>query len=139
VAARSKDAVACDKALQQCEKLLAELVQNPPTGPKVVDKDFKVFGSTKAWMLLMDGAYADAKTAKKAQELEYLAYVIADELNVAAHLRTEPRWRQTATDNREAALVVAKKAQANDLEGARAALKEVYNRCEACHQGYKKP
>jgi hypothetical protein len=137
--ARDKDKAACDKAAAACDRLLAELGKNPPTGDKVVAKDFKSFGSTRQWMVLMDGTYGDAKAARNTRDLANWAYTLAEQANLAVHLRADQRWRDAAREMREAALATAKKAQDNDLAVARGELKKVYQSCEACHQGYRKP
>ena len=137
-ATKKKDAAACEKSVQECAALLDGMAKQPATGPKVTVKNFATFGSTKTWMLLMDGAYVDAKSAKKPEELLDLAYALAETLNVTSHLRNDARWRTMALDNRKVALSAASKAAANDLDGARRDLKAVYAGCEACHQGYKK-
>jgi hypothetical protein len=137
-AARAKDPAGCEKQAQECARILAELADRPPTSPKVVDKKFIAFGPTKTWMLLMDGAYVDAKTAKTARDMEQLAFVLAEEANVILHQRPDANWKQTALETREEALTVAALARGNDLERARIKLKDVYNRCEACHQGFKR-
>ena len=137
-AARKKDAAGCAKSAGECAGLLDELAKHPPAGPKVTVKNFATFGSTKTWMLLMDGTYVDAKAAKAPAELAELAYTLAETLNVSSHLRNDAKWRTMALDARRAALDVAAKAAADDLAGARGGLKAVYAACEACHQGYKK-
>ncbi len=42
-------------------------------------------------MLLLDGGYADAKSADKAKDFEALALTLAEEANVVAFLKNEPR------------------------------------------------
>lgn len=137
VAARKKDGAACAKSAQEFATLLDELTKHPPAGPKVVVKNFATFGSTKTWMLLMDGAYVDAKSARTPVEMEDLAYALAETLNVSSHLRNDAKWRTMALETRRAALDAAARAGAGDLDGARRGLKAVYAGCEACHQGYK--
>ncbi|HEY7314021.1 MAG TPA: hypothetical protein VH643_32020 [Gemmataceae bacterium] len=131
-AARSKDAAVCTKQMEQCARLLDDLAKRSP-GARDTVKDFKPRGGTATWMLLMDAAYSDAKTARTARDLERLAESIAEESNALRHLRGDARWRQTSRDVQTAALEVADKARADDLAGAKTALKAVYRRCEACH------
>jgi hypothetical protein len=138
-AAGRKDAAACATALQDCDRLLADLAKGPPPGEKGKDANFQPFGSNKAWMSLLDWAYADAKSAKTAREVEGLAYLLAEETNAVGHLRPAPQWRQAAHGARDAALLAAKKARADDLPGARAALKKAYESCTACHEGFRRP
>jgi hypothetical protein len=137
-AARAKDAGRCAKAVEDCQRALSELAKDPPAGARSVERDFRPFGSNKVWMQLMDGAYTDAKTAPSAQDLENLVYQVAEEANAVGHLRAEPRWRQMSVEVRETALAVAKRVQSAGLDVARRELKSVYQRCEACHQGYKR-
>ncbi len=136
--AKAKDAGDCEKQSQFCEKLLQDLEQNPPLGSKVVEKRMKPFGATKTWMSLMDGAYTDAKTAKTAKEMEHMASAIAEEVNVVAHLRDDARWQRAAGEVREIALRVAAEAKGDDLAQARADLKTIYNRCQACHEAFRR-
>jgi cytochrome c556 len=131
-AARGKDADACGKQMEECTRLLDDLAKRSPGAPALV-KDFKPHGGTTTWMLLMDAAYSDAKTARSAGELERLAGAIAEESNALRYVRAEARWRQTSREVQTAALNVAQRAKAGDLAGAKTALKLVYRRCEACH------
>lgn len=136
-AARAKDQAGCTKSAQNYAALLGELANTQPNGSKAEEPNFKPLGSTKTWMLLMDGSYGDAKFAETAQELETLAYALAEGANVTIHLRADARWRQAALETRAAALATVQKAQSKDLDAARASLKTVYHRCEACHNGYR--
>ncbi|MBI3466567.1 MAG: hypothetical protein HY000_26435 [Planctomycetes bacterium] len=136
--AKRKDAAGCAAAVQQCSTLIDELRQNLPVEEKAVAKVFKPPGSTKALMKLMDGTYADAKSSKRADELAQLAYTLAEVANIAQHLRREAAWHQAAVETREAALQVAKQVDGNNLDAARAGLKNVRQRCEACHQTFKR-
>lgn len=131
-AARGKDGAACTKQAAECSRLLDELSRRPP-GPRGAIENFKPRGGTTTWMLLLDAAYSDAKTARSASELERLALALAEESNALIHLRGEARWRQTSRDVRTAALNVAETAKGGDLVAAKAALKVVYRRCEVCH------
>jgi len=134
-AAGQKNAAECEKASEECQRLLAELAKNPPTGAKAVEKSFKA-PPTKTLMLLMDAAYGDAKFAMTPMQLELLAYAIAEEVNATAHLKNDGAWLKHSLAVREAALQVAR--ESGNLELAKKSLKEVYNRCEACHQRYQK-
>jgi hypothetical protein len=135
-AAGQKSAAECQKGMESCKRLLAELAKYPLNGAKAVEKSFKPPAATKTWMLLMDAAYSDAKTAKSPKELEHLAYAIAEEVNASAFLRNDANWRKQALAVREAALKVVK--ESDDLAVAKKSLKEIYNRCEACHQNSKR-
>src|SRR5262249_17607163 len=136
--AQAKDEAGCQKAMRECAALLAELAKTPPQGKKGMEKNFKSTSSTKAWMLLVDGTYADAKSAKNARQLHDYAYTIAECSHAMAYLRADARWREESRAVRDAALEAAHKAEAGELEPARVALKSVYQTCEACHQRYKK-
>lgn len=135
-AAGQKNATECQKGIESCKAILAAMAKNAPAGAKVVDKNFKPPAATKTWMHLMDAAYSDAKTAKSPQELEHLAFALAEEANVSAFLQNNATWRKQALAVRETALQVAK--ESGDLAVAKKTLKEVYNRCEACHQNSKR-
>lgn len=137
-AARAKDAAGCDRAARLVTEVLNDLAKAPPEGAPAAAPDFQPPGNTRVWMMLMDGGYADAKAAESVKELKQLALAVAEEANVAEHLRPEAKWRQFARETRDAALGVARRAQDNDLAAARGELKKVYQRCEACHQGYKR-
>lgn len=137
-ATRKKDAAECKASLKECEQRLAEMTPTAPMGEKPVHSSIKPFGSTKTWMLLMEGAYVDGKSVKNVKDLEAFAFAIAEESNFVSQLRADPRWRKSAIDVRDAALAVVHEAQGNKLDVARQALKNVYQRCEACHQGFKR-
>jgi hypothetical protein len=135
--ARGKDAAACARHLAECRRFLGELAGEPP-GPPLKALDYTPRGGTKVWMLLLDGAYTDAKSARDAAEMERLAQALAEEMNAAQYLRPDGRWRRSSREVRAAALAVADRARSNDVAAARAALKVVYQRCEDCHQRGKK-
>lgn len=137
-AAKKKDHAGCEQALQAGLALLEQLAKHPPTGPKVTADRFASFGSTKTWMLLMDGAFVDAKSAKKPAEMADLAYTLAELLAVNSHLRNETSWQTMSSEARQAALAAAGHAAASKLDEARADLKNLYLKCESPHQGYKK-
>src|SRR5262245_36964976 len=121
-AAKAGDAAGCADAVRACDRLLDELAGTSP-GSRPAAKNFKPPVPTRTWMLLMDSAYSDAKTANDGKELASLAYAIAEEANAVRHLRTEERWRKIAAEVSGTAMDVAKKAENNDLQTARAALK----------------
>jgi hypothetical protein len=119
-AIRAKDKGACDTHFETFRKGLAEAVRVDSTGDVVTDKSFRPGGALKTWMSLMDGAHADARTAKTAAQTRDLAYAIAEEANAVAQLRGDARWRQLSADVRDAALAAAGKADGDDLAPARA-------------------
>jgi hypothetical protein len=132
-AARNKDAMACVKQLQECNRLLDELARTPP-GDRVADKKFKLHGSNKTWMLLMDDAVNEGLSTKKPADMEQQAGALAEEANAVQFLRTDAGWRQSFQDIRAAALDAADKAKAKDLDAAKITLKTAYQRCQACHE-----
>lgn len=136
-AARNKDTAACTRIVRECDVLLDDLARLSPGGPKV-EKEFKLRGGLTTWMLLLDAAYSDAKTSRDCRELEQLALAVAEESNAARHLRADARWRRMFADVRQSALDVAGRAKAGDLVAAKAALKNVYRRCDACHDQSRK-
>ena len=136
--AKNKDATGCDGVVLECGTLLEDLRRKLPSDEKAVEKGFKPPGSTKSLMKLMDGTYADAKFSKTAAELAQLAYTLAEGANLAQHLRRDAAWRQAAVETRDAALQVAKQAEGVDQEAARGELKNLRQRCEACHQTFKR-
>lgn len=133
-AARRQDAAACAKAARACADLLIVLAKAPPGEARPVVKDFRPPGATKTWMLLMEGAYADGKTARSPEQLARYAHEIAEEANAVSFLRSDPRWRKMAQEVSVSALRAAEMAHGKDVEKARTALKAVYARCEACHE-----
>lgn len=135
--AKGKDVNGCEKASQQCARLLAELGENPPSGDRTVTNDFKPPDSTKTLMKLMDGTYADAKRAKSVGDLSNRLFTIAEIANVTRVLRSEPNWQERAITVREAALKAAETKPNADLQAARRELKNVYQQCQACHKAYK--
>jgi hypothetical protein len=136
--AKGKDAAGTKKALQECEALLREMAQNPPQGSRGPDASFKPVGNQAQWMRLLDGTYVDAKSTDDLKELENLAYALAEEANAVQFLRADAKWRQQAADVRKAALETAATAQKGSLAPARAALKGVYQHCQACHDSTRK-
>jgi hypothetical protein len=136
-AARDKDPAACARLVRDAERLLDELDKGP-TGARTIEKDFKPDGTTKTWMLLLEGSYSDAKATKDAHQLAQIAYAVAEEANAAQFLRSDARWRQSFRDVRAAALDVADKAKGKELAAASSALKIVRQRCDVCHQAYKR-
>jgi hypothetical protein len=133
-AVERKSAADCDKAIAECTRLLGDMARHPPAGKPAAVKNFKPHGDSKTWMLLMDGAYVDAKRAESAKELEQSALALAEEAHVVAFLRDDAKWRLSAQEVRDAALRTARLAKEEDLATARKALKQVYQRCEACHE-----
>lgn len=131
-AAARKDARAAAKAADSCAALLAELAKEKPGRPQTGAP--ALTGSTKSWMLLMEGAYVDSKSAAAPRDVERFARELAEEIRAVSRLRSDPRWRKMAHDVRTAALRAADVGRTQDLASARKAMKLVYHRCEACHQ-----
>jgi hypothetical protein len=99
--------------------------------------DFKPAGGVRAWMILLDAGYADAKIADQADDFEALALTLAEECNVVGQLRKDARWRELSVAARDAALVAAKESH-HDLPKARQTLRTMYARCESCHKAYQR-
>jgi hypothetical protein len=100
-------------------------------------KKFKAPGTSNAWMRLLDAGYTDAKISRNPDDFEALALTLAEEANVLAFVRIEPRWRELSFGVRDAALSAAKECR-QDLDKARKTLRTVYPRCETCHQAYRR-
>ena len=131
---KQKNAAQCKTLADDCGRQLEEMAKALPAG-KGAGRPPKV-GTTKAWMLLMDGAYVDAKSARSTKELEELAYLLAEEGNALAHFKAG--WDKMSAEVRDAALGVVKETKANGLDAGKKALKAVYQRCEECHLRNKK-
>lgn len=134
-AAKRKAAADCAKAAERCGTLLDELAKSPP---KPASGDIKPLGSVKTWMLLMEGGYVDAKSAKTPAEVELIVQGIAAEANAAAYLRPDATWRKDAFAVRDTATQIAAQTEKSDLATLRKSLKEIYHRCEACHDRSRK-
>jgi hypothetical protein len=136
-AVKRKSKPDCDKLLAECDRLLEDMAKGPPAGAPAA-RDFKTFGANKTWMLLMEGTYIDAKRADTKEELAQFAKAIAEESNALSLQHGEGQWRKQSIEVRDAALRAAKVAADSDLAAAKKSLKEIYQRCEACHQREKK-
>jgi hypothetical protein len=135
-AARAKDMARTRSKLAVAGSTLPLLIQALPK-EKPSWTNFKPSGSTGAWMILLDAGYADAKAADKAEDFEALAFTLAEEANVVAFLKKEPRWSQMAFRVRDTALAAAKESR-QDLTKARKTLRAIYPRCETCHRAYQR-
>ncbi len=134
-AANAKDMAQTKAKLTAANACLAEMIGALPRENHSWN-EFKPTGSNGAWMGLLDSAYADAKYANDSEDFEALTLTLAEEANIVAQLRKEPRWRQMAFDVRDAALVAAK--QSRDLPKAKQSLHALYARCETCHDAYRR-
>ncbi len=135
--AAAKDIEAAQQSLKECVRLVGQLPK-APGGRNSATADPIRPAPTKAVMKLMDGAYSDAKATRSLKEFEHLAYTVAETANFASHLRSDARWRSAAGEVRDAVAAVARSAADKGLQAARAELKNVYQRCEACHRAYKR-
>ena len=135
-AARSKNMAQTRAGLTAANASLSKLL-NLKSDAMVSWADFKPSGNVRAWMVLLDGGYADAKIATEADDFYALALTLAEEANVVAELRKEPRWREMAHAARDAAVASAKQSR-QDLPGARKTLRTMFARCESCHQAYQR-
>jgi hypothetical protein len=136
--ASNKDAEACIELSKDLLATLGSLEQELPKADGIAVDDFRPPSSIRNLMKLLDGSYADAKVAKSLDELTALAYTIAEGTNVAQFLRNDPGWRDRAGEVREAAVKVAILKPDTDLKVARQELKNVYERCQACHKAFKR-
>jgi hypothetical protein len=137
-AAKRKSAVDCDKAALRCGGLLEDLAKNQPKWADKPPSDFKPLGAVKTWMVLMDGGYVDAKSAKTPHDLALVLHGIAAEANATAYLHVDATWRKDSFAVRDTALQIAGQTDKGDLPALRKSLKEIYNRCEACHDRSRK-
>lgn len=137
-AARAKNADESNRQIQEYDRLLGELAKAPQGKDKAAGKPFKPAGSMKTWMLLIDGAYSDAKTAKSAEELELLAGAVAEEANAIQFLRADARWRKAAVEVRDLALETTARAKANELNQARVVLGKIQGQCRSCHDTHRR-
>jgi hypothetical protein len=135
-ATRKKDAALSARLAKECGELLDSLTKLTPGDPE--KKDYRPQGSLRTWMLLLDAAHSDAKTAKTAQQLELLAGALAEEANAYQRARSDERWQKWFSDVRSNSLSAVEKARAKDLAGAKASLKAAYQHCEACHDSRKR-
>jgi hypothetical protein len=134
---RAKNAEASKQALKECEEAVAALAKAPPA-EKAAHKNFKPFGGTNTWMMLMDCSIIDAEEAKTADDFQQLSLAVAELANVTQFIRNEAKWRQYAADTRSTAQKAAELANKNGLDAGRAELKKIKQTCNACHQGYKR-
>lgn len=137
-ATRKKDGAACARLLNDLDTQLTAMKKTPPTGVKMVSTSFKPAGSLRIWMLLLEGAYVDAKTEKQPAVLRDHAYAIAEEMSAVEHLRPDAGWRRLSNEVRSQALKTVAVADKGDLDAARRELKAIYVRCEACHHQNKR-
>jgi hypothetical protein len=135
---KEKDQSGCLKAVTKCGSGSTALAALPEEADKASIKNYKPQGSTRTWMLLMDAAYVDGKSTKDPRTFEQQALALAEEVNASSFLRTDARWRQLSREVRDLALDAARKARESDLATARLTLKRANDRCEACHQGYRR-
>jgi hypothetical protein len=124
------------KKLEEAVRIVEAIARTDPGKPSAAG--YRPTGGVKTWMVLLDAAYSDAKTAKTPAEAELLAQALAEESNAVALLRGDARWAQTSREVRDLALQAAAKARSDGLEAARSELKKINARCEFCHQGFKR-
>ncbi len=101
-------------------------------------KDYRPRGSTKTWMLLMDGAYSDGKFAEDGKDMARYVREVAEEANALRFLRGGEDWNKLATGVRDVALEVATKIESKSSKEAKPVLKKIYQRCKACHDHYRR-
>jgi hypothetical protein len=137
-AARKKSAEDCATSLKECTTLLDDLAKNPPAGERLSDAKFRPSGSLKTWMKLLSVARVDARTASSTKETEQFALLLAEEANAVAYLRQDEQWKQDFAAIKQVAGKAAQQASADDLPAARQTLREIQQRCEACHERGRK-
>jgi hypothetical protein len=135
-AARAKNMERTRSELATAHGAIPSLIETLP-GSKPEWSKFKAPGTSSAWMRLLDAGYADAKVSRKVDDFEALVLTLAEEANVLAYVKSDPRWREMSFGVRDAALASAKECR-QDLEKARKTLRQVYPRCESCHQAYRR-
>jgi hypothetical protein len=135
--ARENDAAGSEKSLQACAARLDELADSQPKAGKPAGAT-RPAATFRTIMKLMDGSYADAKGTKSATERAHFLYTIAECANLTRHMRPDADWLQRSDELRDAAMRLAEAKPSDDLQEVRRELKNVYQRCEACHQAYKK-
>jgi len=136
-AAQRKSMADCDKLVAEIGRLLDDLEKNAPSEPKG-SKDFKPQGSVKTWMVLLDTAHVEAKSAKSAKDFQLLTQAVAAEANALAFLQRDRSWQTESLAVRDLALQAASQVKDNDLAAAQKALKLMRQRCETCHDRTRK-
>jgi hypothetical protein len=136
-ASRAKNLAAATSALASVRRELAAFRKAPFQDHQAASPSFKPPGSTRGWMLLLDGGYADAKASRDPNEFEAQALTLAEEANVVAYLRTDARWRKMAFDARDRFLAAAQESK-KDLDQARKTLRTAYPNCQSCHDANRR-
>ncbi len=134
-AARSEDAAATKSSLAALSKAIDDCAALPAGAvPANIGKNSAGF---KALMHVVDGTYADAKTALavgEAAEAKSHALVLAELGQWLAAERGDARWREFSHSMTTAARDAAATAAA-DEKTLRGKFRDIYVRCEACHDG----
>ncbi len=115
-------------------KRTLDLIEKKPAAVQPLPPKKWAVGFTPL-MSLIDGTFADAKTAASvgdAAEAKQYALVIAELGEVLALDRNDDRWKNQSRDLVAAAKEAAA-SDATDPKELRAVLHKVYDRCEACH------
>lgn len=136
--AKRKGSAESRAALDDCLKTIKQLNELAPAGGDRPAGEFENRAPVRAFMKLLDGSYSDAKIVKSVDELVLMAFTIAETANAVQLLRDESSWRERAGAVRDAALEVAALKPDADLKVARQQLKNVYERCQACHKEFKR-
>jgi hypothetical protein len=136
--ASKKDVAACRELARVLMASALSLDEELPKVDEVAPSDFRPPAPLRNIMKLLDASYTDAKLAKSLDELAPIVYTIAEGTNVARFLRDDPSWREHAGQAREAAIKVAMLKSDTDLKVARQELKNVYERCQACHKTFRR-
>jgi hypothetical protein len=136
-AAQRKSTADCDKLVAEVTRQLEDLQKNPASSDSKGSKDYRPQGGVKTWMVLVDTAHVEAKSAKSAKEFLALTQAVAAESNAIALLNKQQTWQKEALAVRDLALQAAEQVKGDDLKAAQAALKTMRQRCEVCHDRRK--
>jgi hypothetical protein len=132
-AAKSSEPAAAKSASEELKTALTQLAEAKTLDPpKPIEKISGGFGPL---MSLLDGTFADAKTAASvgdAGEAKQSALTLAELGQYLAVDRNDERWRKQSNDL-VAAAIEAAAADATDTKSLRKVFHDVYDRCEACH------
>jgi hypothetical protein len=133
-AAGRGDAAAAQAAIDALRQSAARLADARPSGKPLPAAEPDA--GLRPMMSLLEGTYADAKAALsfgEPQATKMHARVLAELGGLLSNYRNgEPRWGALAGEFVAACRAVAE-AETDDAAALRAALRAVYERCEACH------
>lgn len=132
-----KNGAMAKELVKKCEAQVKIIARLPPPVAKPV-AGFRPGSGTKTWMLLMDGAYSDARYATSPGELARYARELAEEANALAYLQQSAQWQKHAKAVSREAVAVSEMATTKNLTELKKAIQKVYQRCKACHENYRR-